>query len=241
MLIGLFSLKSSPGVSTTALALSAAWPGDGQRPLVIEADRRGGDASLRFGTPSGTGLKSLAAASRANPDVGLVRAHAHLVPPAGVPVVTAPELAEHADPAVWGVLPLLERLANTADPVLLDLGEAYPADPETARLLQLCGRLLMVARPVADQIGRIRASGWVRDARFGVELVLIGAADVAEMATLTGLGVAGVLPLLPADKSPAARLSAGMGVRRFNAAAASLARSLAQSSTGNDATAGAAA
>ena len=105
-------------------------------------------------------------------------------------------------------------------------------DPETARLLELCGRLLLVARPFADQIGRVRASGWVRDERFGVELVLIGAADVAEMGTLTGLGVAGVLPLLPTDKSPTARLSAGVGVRRFNAAAASLARSLAELSRG---------
>jgi len=42
MLIGLFSLKSSPGVSMTAFALSTAWPGGGARPTVIEADRRGG-------------------------------------------------------------------------------------------------------------------------------------------------------------------------------------------------------
>jgi hypothetical protein len=108
-------------------------------------------------------------------------------------------------------------------------------------LLQLCARSLLVARPFADQIGRVRASGWVRDERFGVELVLIGVADVAEMATLTGLGVAGVLPLLPTGKSPTARLAAGMGVRRFNAAATSLARSLAQRSMRNHATAGAAA
>lgn len=240
MLIGLFSLKSSPGVSMTALALSAAWPGEDTRPVVIEADRRGGDASLRFGTPAGTGLASLAAASRVNPDTGLLRAHAQLMKPAGVPVVTAPELAEAAEPAVWGVLPLLERLAETPEPVLLDLGEASPADLETKRLLGLCGRLLLVARPFADQIGRIRASRWLRNEGLDIELVLIGGADIAEMTTLTGLCVAGVLPLLPADGSLISRLSSPTGLRKFNSAAAALARDIAETVSTRRSSAGAA-
>lgn len=64
MLIGLCSLKSSPGVTTTAIALAAAWPVNAPRPTIIEADAHGGDIAVRFYVAEDPGLQSLAAASR---------------------------------------------------------------------------------------------------------------------------------------------------------------------------------
>jgi len=97
-----------------------------------------------------------------------------MVGAAGVPVVAAPELAEPAEAAVWALMPLLERLVEADEPVLVDLGEAVPSDRETARLLELCDVLLLVMRPTPDQLGRARASGWLREQRFDVKAVVVG-------------------------------------------------------------------
>ena len=47
MLIAVCSLKSSPGVTTLAVALGARWPGP-EVPIVVEADPAGGDLLTRF-------------------------------------------------------------------------------------------------------------------------------------------------------------------------------------------------
>ena len=228
MLLGLFSLKSSPGVSMTAFALSAVWPGGGARPTVIEADRRGGDAALRFGLTPDPGLRSLAAAARSNADIALLAAHTRTVGAGGVPVVTAPELPEPAESAVSALMPLLEKLAESEDPVLLDLGLVRAADRETVQLLELCEVLLLVARPDAAQLGRARASGWLREQRLGVRAVLVGEADADEVEGLIGVPVVGALPLLPPEGSWEAKVSGRSAARRFNEAASALATGVAK-------------
>ena len=60
--IGLFSVKGSPGASTLALALAAH--GREQGAVLIEADTAGGDAALRFGIPQHPGLAQFAARAR---------------------------------------------------------------------------------------------------------------------------------------------------------------------------------
>jgi hypothetical protein len=62
-LIVLTSLKSSPGVTTAALALGAVWPPE-RRVLVAELDPAGGDLANRFRLPGEPGLLVLAAAAR---------------------------------------------------------------------------------------------------------------------------------------------------------------------------------
>ena len=52
-LIALASVKGSPGVTTTCLALAAAWPA--RRRLVIEADPAGGDLGPWLGLPRAPG------------------------------------------------------------------------------------------------------------------------------------------------------------------------------------------
>lgn len=212
----------------TAFALSAAWPGGDARPTVIEADRSGGDAALRFGLTPDPGLRSLAAAARSSADTSLLAAHTRTVGPGAVPVVTAPELAEPAGSAVWALMPLLERLAESEEPVLLDLGLVCASDRETMQLLELCEVLLLVARPDAAQLGRARASGWLREQRFGVRAVLVGEADTDEVEKLIGVPVAGVLPLLPPAGSLEAKVSGRSAARRFNQAASVLATSVAK-------------
>lgn len=55
----LCSAKGSPGVTTTAVALSHVWPSD--RDLVLaELDHAGGDLAARFGLPLRPGLSDLA-------------------------------------------------------------------------------------------------------------------------------------------------------------------------------------
>jgi hypothetical protein len=61
-LIALASVKSSPGVTMTALALAAAWPG--QRRLLLEADPCGGDLGPWLGLPQRQLLAGLADSAR---------------------------------------------------------------------------------------------------------------------------------------------------------------------------------
>jgi hypothetical protein len=69
-LIALASVKSSPGVTTTALALASMWKTAPRRQLV-EADPGGGDLGLWLGLPADSGLAGLAAAARHGHEAGL--------------------------------------------------------------------------------------------------------------------------------------------------------------------------
>ena len=66
-LVAVASVKGAPGVTTTALALAAAWPAavdGGVRPVVVEADAAGGDVAARLGLPHAPGLLDVAVAAR---------------------------------------------------------------------------------------------------------------------------------------------------------------------------------
>jgi hypothetical protein len=99
-LVAMCSLKGSPGVTTTALALAAGWPGDAV-PVVVECDAAGGDLVARFrGLELAPGLVSLAAAARrAGEDDGLIWRHTQRLP-GGLPVVPGPPGAEQARAAL---------------------------------------------------------------------------------------------------------------------------------------------
>ncbi|GGP86277.1 MinD/ParA family ATP-binding protein [Streptomyces melanogenes] len=59
------SLTGAPGVTTTALALAAAWPTEadgGTRPIVVEADGSGGDLMIRAGLLTAPSVLDVAAA-----------------------------------------------------------------------------------------------------------------------------------------------------------------------------------
>lgn len=227
MLVGLCSLKSSPGVTTTALTLAGAWPSGDARPTVLELDARGGDVAWRFGLAANPGLRSLAVASRMRPAPELVAAHAQPVGAAGVPVVVAPVERDAARHAAASLTALLDVLGETPEPVLVDLGEVDLKDPDTRSLLAGLAMLLVVARAVPEQIARLQAATQdLLGAHSRVSAVLVGDIEHREAAGMLALPVAGVLPLIDPDAGPVARLIGLRSRRSFQAAAMRLAAEL---------------
>ena len=156
MLIGLCSVKGSPGVTTTAVALAMRWPG--AEPILLEADPAGGDLGTRFGLASLPGLGSLAAAARRSDDPAQLAEHCQTLP-GGPPVVVGPVGAEQAQ-AMLAMLAgrgaqLLRAVA--ADPnvvVLLDAGRVQPGSP-TVWLLRGASAVLVLARPRAEDLAHV--------------------------------------------------------------------------------------
>jgi len=227
MLIGLCSLKSSPGVTTTTLALAGCWPAHLATPTVIELDARGGDVAWRYGMAADPGLRSLAAASRLDPHPYALAGHARPVGGSAVPTVTAPAEREPARQAVAALMPLLKVLRDEPDAVLLDLGEVDPRDSGTLELLSSLEALLVVARAVPEQAARVAAAASdLRLANRHARALFIGDLRAGDAEQLTGLPVAGVLPLINPNASLFARL-AGRGSRKaFGETAVRLAEKL---------------
>ncbi len=214
-LLALAAAKASPGVTTTTVAVAAAWPAERQV-LVVEADPGGGDLAAWFGLGVEPGLVSLAAARRAA--ASSVQGHAQPLP-GGLPVLPGPPGAEQAA-ATLGLLPAellagLDGLDGTD--VLADLGRL---DPGSAALpLARAARLLvLVARPTLAELQhlahRVAALREVSRA-LGVVLVGDGPYPPAEVARALAVEVLGTLP---ADRHGARLLggtAAGMpGLRR---------------------------
>lgn len=227
-MFGLCSLKSSPGVTTTALTLAGAWPSDGPGPTVVELDARGGDVAWRFGLASNPGLRSLAAASRLLPEPALLRAHAQLVGAAGVPVVVAPVERAAARQAVQSLAGLMNVLRDVAEPVLLDLGEIDLKDPAASDLLRGLSLLVVVTRALPEQIARVQAAAAeLFRSCWRVEVLLIGDVGQAEAARLLPMPVTGVLPLINTDAGRLPRLVDHRSRKAFEAGVTRIAAALA--------------
>lgn len=107
-LITIFSAKSSPGVTTTAMLVASLWP----RPaILVDADPQGGDIALRLPTAEGRamsrdrGLLSLLPVARRGLVPGMVEQHTQLAL-GGQPVVAGlagPDQAEAVGP-LWATL-----------------------------------------------------------------------------------------------------------------------------------------
>jgi hypothetical protein len=228
MLIGLCSLKSSPGVTTTTLALAGCWPAHLATPTVIELDARGGDVAWRYGMAADPGLRSLAAASRLDPQPSALADHARPVGGSAVPTVTAPTEREPARQAVAALMPLLKVLRDEPETVLLDLGEIDPRDPNAADLLGSLVALLVVARAVPEQAARVAAAApGLRLANRSARALFIGDLGEADVEQLTGLPAAGVLPLINPNASSFGRLARRRSRKTFGATAVRVAEELA--------------
>lgn len=217
MLIALASLKSSPGVSTTALALAGFWPGDRQVRLV-EADPAGGDIRSWYQVPGEPALAGLATGARHSSDPGLLAAHAAQLP-GGLRVVTAPEGPDQARAAVELLVRdgagLLRALSAAHPATILDLGRLDAGSP-AAGILPHADVLLLLARPSLAEITRLasRIEAVKTPVREGarVALVLHGRGyPPAEIETALRTPV---LATLPRDESCAAVLSGRASTRR---------------------------
>jgi hypothetical protein len=161
MLLCLASVKGSPGVTTTALALAARWPASWRR-VLIEADPAGGDLAARYGLPLTPGLMGLAAAARRSTDPDLVWEHTQELP-GGLPVVAGPTRADQAHAALAAVCGadgpagVLGAFTGRSDVVaIIDCGR-LAGDSSISRVIEAADQLLLVARPRADELAHLAA------------------------------------------------------------------------------------
>lgn len=199
-LVALASLKGSPGVTTTVVALGAVWPAD--RPvLVAELDPAGGDLLARFRLPDEPGLLALAAAARHQDATRRVEECCQILP-GGLPVLTAPEAAEQAAGALR-TPGLVAALAGADADVLADCGRLDPGSP-ALEVVRRADLLLLVARPRFGELKRLAARLPLLQAeRRPLGLVLVGNGDYPPGEVAATLGVE-VLAALPDDPDGAA-------------------------------------
>ncbi|WP_194920148.1 chromosome partitioning protein [Catenulispora rubra] len=205
MLIALGSLKSSPGVTTAAAALSAMWPASAAgEPVLLEADARGGDVAARFSLGPEPGLASLSVGARRATEAKLLAEHVQELP-GGLNVVLAPPTAENARAAMTMLdedgRELLRALAVQEDfAVVADLGDLSP-DGHGWAVAEAAEVLLLVARPVLDELTRVISAAedlLARCAASGTRLALVtvgaGPFSRAEIEESTGITLAAELP-----------------------------------------------
>ena len=237
--IALASVKASPGVTTSLLALAATWPD--QRPvLLVDADPDGGSLAARTGLPTEPGLASLAAAARRTLRAGELDRHTQPLP-GGLPAVVGPADAEHASRALellGGPLATVLRSQEDRD-VLVDCGRLRASSP-SGPLAAAADVLVVVARPRLDELQHLRpalprlvAAG----ARPALLLVGDGPYPPGEVAAALDVPVLEALPHDPAaaDQLSGQRRRAG---RLERTALLRAARTVAEQLTTGDETAG---
>jgi len=220
-LISLTSLKGSPGVTTTALALAAAWPAP--RRLLAELDPAGGDLEIRLGMPAGGGgLAGLAAAAR-RPQSGHSPWPFARELAGGLHVLPAPPGAEQAGACLrtLSAAGVLRRLAAEAaggeEVVIADCGRLDPG-AVTAQSGVLADVVLVVTRPslsdLAHLAGRLEA---IAQHAKAAGLVLVTGAGLPRgdpaypAAEISQALAVPVLASMPADPRGVAALLAGRG------------------------------
>lgn len=202
--VAIGSVKGAPGVTTTALAMAAAWPAD-RRLLVVECDPDGGVLAARRELAFEPGLVTLAA--------GLLRGGGGTVAdhtqPLGtsVRVVTAPATAEQvhlslgaADHGLW------EAFTGDGGDVLLDCGRLTPTSP-ACDLARRADRVLLLARPSVEDVAILRERlPALRRAGLRPDVLLLddGVYRTEEVIDATG---AAVLARLPIDNRTADALN----------------------------------
>ncbi|MEV0604276.1 hypothetical protein AB0I82_33955 [Streptomyces sp. NPDC050315] len=227
-------------MSTLALALAAAWPADGARPVVVEADAAGGDLAVRFGLSDMAGLLTLAAGARQDgAEAGLDGCTQEV--PGGLRVVVAPTGMDQAAPCVAEIAAhpaVLRGESDSEGTVLLDLGHLGAA--ASRELAQAADQLVLVTRGSKDALAHVAARPeWLAAAE--PELVVVGECRYAEADVAKALEMeAGQSHLVPWDARAGAALGGAgrLSERRWRRsplarAAARLARHLAGVETGS--------
>lgn len=199
MLVALCSVKGSPGVTTTALALAACWPSEVQ-PVLVECDPAGGDLFARFRLEPFPGLVSLAAAVRGGAAPGVLWEHAQHLPGQRLPVVVAPAGDDQARAAVSVIAredAAVVRAAADGDNavVLADCGQVSHASAALP-IIGAADVMLLLARPRDDDLSHVAAklhaaSQWSRKPC----LLLVGDGyPTGDVASVLGIQVMGRIP-----------------------------------------------
>lgn len=229
-LVTFCSVRGAPGVSTTALAVAAAWPVL-DRSVLLEADPAGGVVSLRTGIAAEPGLVSLGAAARHGVSLRDLWDHAQPLP-GGASVVPGPvSTAVAARVLSISGAALGSWLAERTDvDVIADAGRLVAGSPAEA-FVERSSVVVLVARPVLDQLHP--GSGLLlglraRGVPAGWCLVGDGPHAPGEVEDAYGIPVFGVVPndprgaALVGTAGPARKLSRTPVVRAAHALASHL-------------------
>lgn len=193
--------RSSPGVTTTVLALASVWPG---RVLLMEAGEDGGALQARFGLNPEPGAATLAAALRHQPDGETVWSHTQALPGTDgrLLAVVAPPAAEAARMLLHTAADRLARvLARVSDAAMLIDAGRLPPSPAAAPLIAEADCLLLVARPRVEELQALaHRLPVVGELGPRPHLVLVGEQPYGprEVETTLGIPVVGALAEDPA-------------------------------------------
>jgi MinD-like ATPase involved in chromosome partitioning or flagellar assembly len=193
--IALTSTRSSPGVTSLAVALGLSWSRRAVDPLLIEADPAGGVLGLRFGLSSDVSLRTLRADMRRGYSAELV--HRNSTDLRGVACLLAP-----TDPVLTtrslecSAPSLADELVASARPTLIDIGRIFDRSPSLP-FAQCASQVLVVTRPSVDDVQSLLYGIRLLHAQDCiVGLVVVG--DLPhhpdEVAELAGVPIVGVVP-----------------------------------------------
>lgn len=219
MLTVLCSGRHSPGVTTTGLALTLAWP---REILLAECDPAGGSLLSGYlaGHPQERGLGEWVVQLRRGADPAATLAGQVLRLPGPDIRRILPGLAEPAQmSSVHSLWPgIAEAFAAMPGDVIADIGRIGGSDTPVP-LLAAAGWILMVARPTLRdlsalpsrlaEIAAVRAAHQPRP-----QVLLVGAGPYSRREVAKTLGVE-VADHFPEDPKAAAILSHGVGNERY--------------------------
>lgn len=212
-LIALASIKGSPGVTTTALALAAASV-DRSDVIVAELDPSGGDLAARFGCPFEPGLISLAAASRRPIEDARLTDHCQQIL-GSLRVIVGQPSGDRSETMLRLVSErgLWRQLADVETLLLADCGR-FDSHSPALPIVQASTALVVVCRPVLNELQHVhsRLPGLRRVAeRVAVALVGHGPYGAAEVGESLDVDVLGTLAI---DRDAARVLNGEPGGRR---------------------------
>lgn len=193
MIVGLVSAKGAPGVTTAALALTAA-SGDG---LLVELDPSGGSLECWLGGTGEPGLIRVASGLRRAADPEALAALAVMAPP-GVWSVTAPTAGGLAESTIAATGERLVDGLRRRDRIVVVDGGRWSRSQPTAGRLTGCDVVAVVCSPSLEGV---EAARWLIDPLAAVTGVPVAAVlncdkpySSTEVQAALGVPVVGVLP-----------------------------------------------
>lgn len=159
-LVILAASRGAPGVTTSALALAAAWPTH-RSVLLVEADPSGSSLGPRFGLPLRPGIDTLVPACRHGFSIEELKRHVQQLPSSAAPIDVVVGPAVHKYGPAWEAFweQFAQAVASEPDfDVIADFGRL---SPESALLTSMdkAQCTLLVARP--DLEGVFHLQQWL--------------------------------------------------------------------------------
>lgn len=196
-LLAIASLHGSPGASTLAAALGHEMNRCGRATLLVEADPDGGVLAARYDLPLSPSLTDLAGAARRTVESGEVAKYAQRLGDR-LPVVVAHPSAEQTSSALRASAEsLAQTFAGAEFGVIADVGR-WRADSPSLPFVDASPTVLVVARPILEDVVRLVSLAAVGNLRKRVQVVLVGERpyDASQVTEATALPVLASLPVL---------------------------------------------